>query len=64
MSSVRVVASYRVEYYVGIYSVFVVDLIVNFGFFVNVEFSNVFNILPLVVMCKVFMMALMGCMEW
>jgi hypothetical protein len=37
MSSVRVVLSYYVEYYVGLYSVFVVDLVVNYGFFVNVE---------------------------
>jgi hypothetical protein len=35
MSSVRVVLSYCVEYYVGLYSVFVVDLVVSCGFFVN-----------------------------
>jgi hypothetical protein len=37
MSSVRVVPIYYIEYYVGLYSVFVVDLVVNYGFIVNVE---------------------------
>jgi hypothetical protein len=36
MSSVRVVLSYDVEYDVGLYSVSVIYLVVNYGFFVNV----------------------------
>jgi hypothetical protein len=44
--------------------VLVTDLVVINRFFVDMERSKVFNILPLVAMCRVSMMVFMGPMEW